>query len=393
VGLTDAKRRAALELYAGLDVSAAETSVCVVDADGKVIRETKVPTEPEAIIAALAAAGASWKRIGLEAGPLSQWLFSALVEAGYPAICVETRHMKAALSARINKSDRNDARGIAQMMRVGLYRPVHVKALASQERRLLLTNRRLLQDKMLDIERELRGTLRNFGPKVGIVSRARFEARVEELVTPHPRLAVLVRPLLAARRALREQFALMHKMLLDLAGRAGLPAADDGPGRRRRGRAGVPGDHRRAGPLRAFQGRRRRPRPDAAALPVGRARPDGPDLEVRRRHAALAAVRGGPGAADPRERVVAEGVGPPARQAAGHEAGDRRHRPPALGRPARDVDRGQRLPFHQAARRERLTGGSSNRGAERDPPTGGRMSRRDRGPGEFVVAAVPARLG
>src|SRR3954470_24220844 len=160
VGLTDAKRRAALELYAGLDVSGAETSVCVVDADGEVIRETKVPTEPEAIIAALAAAGAGWKRIGLEAGPLSQWLFSALVEAGYPAICVETRHMKAALSAQINKSDRNDARGIAQMMRVGLYRPVHVKTLASQERRPL-------QDKMLDIERELRGTLRNFGLKVG----------------------------------------------------------------------------------------------------------------------------------------------------------------------------------------------------------------------------------
>jgi transposase len=206
-----------LELCAGLDVSVIETSICVIDANGKVIREVKVPTEPEAIMAALAAAGASWKRIGLEAGPLSQWLFSALAEAGYPVICVETRHMKAALSAQINKSDRNDARGIAQMMRVGLYRPVHVKTLASQERRLLLTNRKLLQDeKMLDIERELRGTLRNFGLKVGIVSRAKFEVRVEELVTPHRRLAVLVRPLLAARHALREQFALMHKMLLDL---------------------------------------------------------------------------------------------------------------------------------------------------------------------------------
>jgi transposase len=173
-----------MELCAGLDVSVAETSLCVVDTDGKVIRETKVSTEPEAIIAALAAAGARWKRIGLEAGPLSQWLFSALVEAGYPAICVETRHMRAALSAQLNKSDRNDARGIAQMMRVGLYRPVHVKTLASQERRLLLTNRRLLQDKMLDIERELRGTLRNFGLKVGVVSRAKFEPRIEELVTP-----------------------------------------------------------------------------------------------------------------------------------------------------------------------------------------------------------------
>src|ERR1700759_1955077 len=135
----------ALGLCAGLDGSVAEASAGGVGADAKVLREAKVPTEPEAIIAALAAAGAGWKRIGLEAGPLSQWLFSALVEAGYPAICVETRHMKAALSAQINKSDRNDARGIAQMMRVGLYRPVHVKTLASQERRLLLTNRRLLQ--------------------------------------------------------------------------------------------------------------------------------------------------------------------------------------------------------------------------------------------------------
>ena len=106
--------------------------------------------------------------LGLEAGPLSQWLYSALAEAGLPVICVETRHMKAALSAQINKSDRNDARGIAQMMRVGLYRPVHVKTLASQKRRMLLTSRQLLQAKALDIENDLRGTLRNFGLKVGI---------------------------------------------------------------------------------------------------------------------------------------------------------------------------------------------------------------------------------
>jgi transposase len=119
-----------------------------------------------------------------------------------PVICVETRHMKAALSAQINKSDRNDARGIAQMMRVGLYRPVHVKTLASQKRRMLLTSRQLLQAKALDIENDLRGTLRNFGLKVGMVGTVKFEARIRELVADHPDLAAIVEPLLIARRVL-----------------------------------------------------------------------------------------------------------------------------------------------------------------------------------------------
>jgi transposase len=147
-----------MQHYVGLDVSVKETSVCIVDKAGKVIREVKVATEPMAIFAVLTEEALAIERIGLEAGPLSQWLYSALAEAGLPVICVETRHMKAALSAQINKSDRNDARGIAQMMRVGLYRPVHVKTLASQERRMLLTSRQLLQAKALDIENDLRGT-------------------------------------------------------------------------------------------------------------------------------------------------------------------------------------------------------------------------------------------
>src|SRR6267378_4437641 len=121
------RRSAAMQHYVGLDLSVKQTSVCIVDKAGKVIREVKVATEPMAILAVLTEEALAIERIGLEAGPLSQWLYSALAEAGFPVICVETRHMKAALSAQINKSDRNDARGIAQMMRVGLYRPVHVK--------------------------------------------------------------------------------------------------------------------------------------------------------------------------------------------------------------------------------------------------------------------------
>src|SRR6202142_723278 len=134
-----------MDHFAGLDVSVKETSVCVVDDTGRIVREVKVASEPEALLQVLANPTYHFKRIGLEAGPLSQWLFSALAEAGLPAICVETRHMRAVLQAQINKTDRNDARGMAQMMRAGLYRPVHVKTLRRQKLRMLLTHRKLLQ--------------------------------------------------------------------------------------------------------------------------------------------------------------------------------------------------------------------------------------------------------
>src|SRR5438094_5580516 len=192
-----------MKLYVGLDVSMKETSICVVDKGGKIFREAKVATEPTAILAVLMDETHAIERIGLEAGAFSQWLYGALADAGLPVVCVETRHMKAALSAQRNKTDRNDARGIAQMMRVGLYRPVHVKTLTSQKLRMLLTHRKLLQSKAIAIENDLRGTLRNFGLKVGIAGWTRFEARIEELVEDLPDLAVLVEPLLIVRRVLR----------------------------------------------------------------------------------------------------------------------------------------------------------------------------------------------
>ena len=144
-------------------------------------------SEPEALLAVLKNPVYHFKRIGLEAGPLSQWLYSALAEAGLSVICVETRHMRAVLKAQINKTDRNDARGMAQMMRVGLYRPVHVKTLRSQKLRMLLTHRKLLQSKAIAIENDLRGTLRNFGLKVGMVGTVKFEARIKELGREHAR--------------------------------------------------------------------------------------------------------------------------------------------------------------------------------------------------------------
>ncbi|WP_234837256.1 IS110 family transposase, partial [Sinorhizobium meliloti] len=153
--------------YMGLDVSVKETAICIVDETGKICREVKVPSHPDDLIAMLRDPAWNPERVGLEAGPLSQWLFEALARAGVPVICIETRHVKAFLKAQPNKTDRNDARGIAQMMRVNLYRPVHVKTLASQKRRALLTARKLLQEKAIAIENDIRGLLRNFGLKVG----------------------------------------------------------------------------------------------------------------------------------------------------------------------------------------------------------------------------------
>src|SRR6186713_398909 len=203
-----------MDHFAGLDVSVKETSICIVDDAGKIVKEVKVASEPQALLKVLGNPAYRFKRIGLEAGPLSQWLFSALAEAELPVICVETRHMRAVLKAQINKTDRNDARGIAQMIRVGLYRPVHVKTLRSQKLRMLLTHRKLLQSKAIAIDNDLRGTLRNFGFKVGAVGTARFEARIRELLEDSPDLAELVEPLLTVRRTLREQIGVLHRRLL-----------------------------------------------------------------------------------------------------------------------------------------------------------------------------------
>jgi transposase len=111
-----------MEHYAGIDVSLQLSSVCVVDAQGKIVKEAKVASEPESLIAFFAALGFAVKRIGLEAGPLSQWLHAGLTRAGFETVLLETRHVKAALSAMTVKTDRKDARGLAQLIRMGWFR-------------------------------------------------------------------------------------------------------------------------------------------------------------------------------------------------------------------------------------------------------------------------------
>jgi transposase len=202
--------------YAGLDVSVKETSVCIVDEAGNICLELKVASHPRDLVRLLEDPAWWFARVGLEAGPLSQWLFSGMAEAGLPVVCIETRHTKAFLKAQVNKSDRNDARGIAQMMRVNLFRPVHVKTLASQKHRALLTARKLLQEKALAIENDIRGLLRNFGLKVGAVSVVKFDERIRELVEGMPELADVMEPLLTSRRQLREAFTTLHRRLLSI---------------------------------------------------------------------------------------------------------------------------------------------------------------------------------
>src|SRR5918993_4894844 len=196
-----------MEHYAGLDVSLKETSLCIVDGAGKIIRETKVASEPEALVGYFSSLEITVVRIGLEAGPLSQWLHAALTEAGFEVVLLETRHVKAALSAMTVKTDRRDARGIAQLLRLGWYRPVHAKSVSAQEVRSLLTARKLIQGKLLDIESGIRGVLRGFGLKVGPISRGRFDARIRELVQGQAMLETVVGSMLAARTALQAEFA------------------------------------------------------------------------------------------------------------------------------------------------------------------------------------------
>jgi transposase len=153
--------------------------------------------------------------VGLEAGPLSQWLYFALHDAGLPAVCIETRHSKAAIAAMsMNKTDRNDARSLAHLVRSGWFKSVHVKSIESQELRTLLTSREFLVNKLRDHENEIRGALRPFGLKVGQVPASRFAQRIRDLVADRPRLRLCMDALLTAREVLAKQLAALHGELL-----------------------------------------------------------------------------------------------------------------------------------------------------------------------------------
>ena len=203
-----------MKLYVGLDISQFETAVCIVDHAGQVVLERKAATEPETILAVLSEHHQDVERIGIEACPLSEWLFQELSAAGWPVVCLEVRRLKATLAGAINKTDRNDARGIAHVVRIGWFRSVHVKSRRSQELRFLLSARKSTLGRIQDAENELRGMLKTFGFRIGPTTRRSFAARVRELLDEQAALRAIAEPLLAVRAVLLKEHQRLHKMVL-----------------------------------------------------------------------------------------------------------------------------------------------------------------------------------
>ena len=204
-----------MRYFAGLDVSLEETAICVVDGEGQIVRELRAASEPEALIAALSGLGLRLDRIGLEACSLSAWLHADIRAAGLPAICIETRQANAVMKTMPNKTDRNDARALAQIMRTGWYRQVHVKTKQCRLWRSLLVARRTMLNEMRAIENVVRAILREGGIKLGTPGRKAFAARVRELAGEDPSVLPLVEPLLAVLSTMQVAFARLTKQVLD----------------------------------------------------------------------------------------------------------------------------------------------------------------------------------
>jgi transposase len=206
-----------MEHYVGLDVSLKQTSICVVNQTGSVVREGVVDSDPEAIAAFVRSNVPGVVRIGLETGPTSTWLWTELRRLSLPAICIDARHAKAVLKMQINKSDRNDAAGIARIMQTGWFKEVRVKDLDSHAIKALLVSRALLVKIKRDIENQVRGLLKNLGLVIGRAKMNVFAMRAAELADARPELAAAVEPLLKAREAVGEQIADLDRKVMRLA--------------------------------------------------------------------------------------------------------------------------------------------------------------------------------
>jgi transposase len=205
-----------MPFYVGLDASKATTSICVIDELGDRIEELVVETTPRAVVAALRGHGRRYRRVGLESMSMASWLYEGLAKAGLPVICIEARHARGVMKARVNKTDRNDAQGIAEMMRTGGYKAVHVKTTASQEAKLVLTARRHLVRSRRNLDNLVRGFLLQFGLKLEPGQLRTFEIRAQKLVQRPSALRDVVRRLLSVRRAIQAEVAALEDVVTQL---------------------------------------------------------------------------------------------------------------------------------------------------------------------------------
>jgi transposase len=203
--------------YVGLDVSLKQTSICIVSDTGSIVREGVVASDPEVIAAFVRSKAPDAVRVGLESGPTATWLWSELKRLGMPVICIDARHAKAVLKMQINKSDRNDAVGIARIMQTGWFKEVRVKALDCHAVKALLTSRALLVKIKRDLENQIRGLLKNLGRVIGRAKFNGFAVRAAELIEDRPELVAVVGPLLKAREAIEEQIDDLDRKVLKLA--------------------------------------------------------------------------------------------------------------------------------------------------------------------------------
>ena len=206
-----------MRLFIGLDVSLAKTAICVINQHGQIVKVAQVACEPEVLVNWVSQLDGTIAVVGLEAGPLSQWLHHGLTDAGLDAVLMETRQVKGALKAMPIKTDRRDAEGIARLLHLGWFRPVHCKSVSAQEVRAVLGARKAVQQSMIALELSLRGLLRNFGLKVGTISRGRFELRIRELAAGNPMLEAATEPMLRARSSLRHELAGLERRVRHLA--------------------------------------------------------------------------------------------------------------------------------------------------------------------------------
>ena len=193
--------------YVALDVGVRTLALCIIDRDGEIQLERTLPSDIDKIVECLKEFGGEIEAIGLEAGTLTQYLVYGLRAAGFRTVVMEARHVKSALGAMRNKTDRNDARGIAQILRTGWYLEVHVKSLESHYIRTLLASRKALLRKCMDLENEVRGLLKVFGIRLPAShSRGAFDKAVRTSIEHNSALVHALFPLLDARAELYKAF-------------------------------------------------------------------------------------------------------------------------------------------------------------------------------------------